>query len=139
MNMFKPTSAKDPDDYISQIDEPRKSDILKLHMFIKKTLPHLDEKIYHNIIGYGSYNYASKSGQKGEWFTVGLASQKNYISLYVCATDKGDYLAEKHKDWFPKASIGKSCIRVKKAEDIDLEKLEKILKEADKVGPMNQV
>ena len=141
MNMFKPQSAKDPQDYIDQIDEPRKSEILALHNFIKKILPDMKVEIFHNIIGYGPYLYKSKSGSSGEWFTIGLASQKNYISIYVCAVDEkgGEYLPEKHKDWFPKASIGKSCIRFKKVDDIDLNALKKILLLAEKIGPMNEV
>ena len=138
MNMFKPTTAKDVEDYISQLAEPRKSEIQTLHEFIKKVLPKLDTKIYHNIIGYGGYHYKSPSGSSGDWFTVGLASQKNYISIYICAVDKNkEYLAEKYKDWFPKASIGKSCIRYKKFEDIDFDKLEQLLLVTEKFGPMN--
>lgn len=139
MNMFKPKSAKDPQDYIDQIDEPRKTEIKKIHEFIQKTLPKMNPEIFHNIIGYGPYHYKSKSGSEGAWFTVGLASQKHYISIYVCSTDHSEYLAEKHKDWFPKASVGKSCIRFKKFDDIDFEKLKEILLMAERVGPMNKV
>ncbi|MFZ5424564.1 MAG: DUF1801 domain-containing protein [Patescibacteria group bacterium] len=139
MNMFKPKTAENPKDYINQIDEPRKSEIIKLHEFIKNALPEMKVEMFHNIIGYGSYHYKSKSGSEGDWFTVGLASQKSYISVYVCAVEGKEYVAEKHKDWFPKASIGKSCIRFKKVEDIDLQKLEELLLLAKKVGSMNGV
>lgn len=137
MNMFKPTGAKDPDDYLAQIAEPRKSEVVALDKLIRKTLPKLDRKLYYGIIGYGGMRYKTKSGLEGEWFKVGLASQKNYISLYICAVDKNehDYLAEKHKDWFPKASIGRSCIRFKKLEDVDLDNVVKILKEAETATP----
>ena len=33
-----------------------------------------------HIIGYGSYHYKGRSGAEGEWFIVGLAAQKNYLS-----------------------------------------------------------
>ena len=36
MNMFKPTAAKTPDEYIDMISEPRKSEFEKVYQFIKK-------------------------------------------------------------------------------------------------------
>ncbi len=41
MNMFKETTAKTPEEYIALIVEPRKTEIKKLHEFIKKTAPKL--------------------------------------------------------------------------------------------------
>jgi hypothetical protein len=63
---------------------------------------------------------------------IALANQKNYISLYVCALDKGQYIAEKHKKELGKVSVGKSCIRFKKIEDINLPVLKKVLQLAAK-------
>jgi hypothetical protein len=132
MNMFKPTSAKTPEEYIGLIEEPRKSEIEKLHKFIKKTVPGLRPHILVGMIGYGTFHYKSPSGREGDWSIIALASQKNYISVYICASDGKQYLPEKYKDKFPKANIGRSCIRFKLVEDIDLKVLEKIIKEAVK-------
>jgi hypothetical protein len=139
MNMFKSTSAKTPDEYIDLLDEPRKSEIQKLHDFIRKTLPSLSPFILSGMIGYGKYRYKSPSGKEGDWFLIGLASQKNYISLYVCALENNTHIAEKYKEKLPKTSIGKSCIRFKKAEDIDFNVLKEILIRAEKLGGMNKV
>ncbi len=130
MNMFKPTNAQDPDEYISLIEELRRADIEALDALIREIAPKLDRKLFGSIIGYGSSHYESKSGLRGEWFTIGLASQKNYISVYICIVEDGEYLPEKYKDQFPKASIGKSCIRFKKLEDIDQKALVSLIKKA---------
>jgi hypothetical protein len=45
----------------------------------------------------------------------------------VCAVDKGKYIAEIYKDALGKVSVGKSCIRFKKLEDVDLKVLKKVL------------
>lgn len=138
MNMFKPTAAKTPEEYIAAIDEPRRSQIQQLHDFIQKTVPKLKPVIIYGMIGYGLYPYKSKSGREGEWTTMALASQKNYISVYVSCADKdGIYIAEKYKTQLPKANIGKSCIRFKKVEDIDLAVLKKILLEGEKTPPIS--
>ncbi len=134
MNMFKPTTAETPEEYINLIAEPRKTEIKKIHDLIKKAVPKLKPYIQTGMIGYGKFHYKSRSGREGDWAIIALASQKNYISVYICAVKDGQYLAEKSKSDFPKASIGKSCIRFKKAEDIDLDKLSKIIKEAEKLG-----
>jgi hypothetical protein len=121
------------------IPEPRRQDIQTLHNLIQKTVPNLKPRILSGMIGYGSYHYRYASGREGDWSLIALASQKNYISVYVCCTDNGVYLAEEYKDKLPKASIGKSCIRFKKLSDIDLSVLTEIIKKAKKIGGMGAV
>ena len=130
MNMFKPVAATNVKEYIESISEPRRSEVVILDKLIQKTVPKLKPYFAYNMIGYGSFHYKSKSGREGDWPIISLASQKNYISLYVCAIKDGKYLAEQNKDKFPKASTGKSCIRFKKLDDINLEALGKIIKKA---------
>lgn len=138
MNMFKSVKATSVAEYIDSIDEPRKSEILKLDALIRKVVPTLKRHFAYNMLGYGSFHYKSKSGREGDWPIISLASQKNYISVYACASDGKQYVAEKYKDLLPKVSIGKSCIRFKKIEDIDLKNLEFILKKAEKLGGFPQ-
>ena len=38
------------------------------------------------MIGYGKFRYAIKSGQSTSWPVVGVALQKNYISVYLAVT-----------------------------------------------------
>jgi hypothetical protein len=136
MNMFKPSAASSTEEYLSLIDEPRKSDIVKLDEFIKATVPEANAYFASNMLGYGKYHYKSKSGREGDWPVIALASQKNYISLYVCSVKDGTYIAELYKKNLPKAEIGKSCIRFKKLEDVDLKVIGEILKYAVK-HPLN--
>jgi hypothetical protein len=139
MNMFKPTSALTPEEYIEAIPEPRKQDITVIHELIRKTVPALSPHILSGMIGYGTYRYRYSSGREGDWSLIALASQKNYISIYICCVEKGKYLAEKYKDKLPKASIGKSCIRFKSVNDIDPSVLTEIIKQAEKIGGAGQV
>jgi hypothetical protein len=132
--MFKPTTAKTPEEYISLIDEPRRSEIKTLHEFIKKIIPNENPHILSGFIGYGTIHYKSPSGREGDWSTVALASNKNYISVYICAIDGKQYVAEKYKSELPKASIGRSCIRFKYIKDIDLNVLKKVILEGMKLG-----
>ena len=82
--------------------------------------------------GYGSFTYKSSKGEMLNWPVIAIASQKNYISLYVCALDHGNYLAEKYKAELGKVSVGKSCIRFKSVDDLNLKTLAKVIKRAEK-------
>lgn len=129
MNMFKTTSAKTPEEYIEMIDEPRRSEVQTVYDFLKKTLPGEKPFLMGGMIAFIPYHYKYKSGREGDWAIIALANQKNYISLYVCASDGTQYVAEKYKKELPKASIGRSCIRFKQVADIDFKMLEKVIRE----------
>lgn len=139
MNMFKPTSATTPEEYIAAIEQPRRQDVEKIHELIQKTVPALKPHILSGMIGYGTYRFRYASGKEGDWSLIALANQKNYISVYVCSVENGKYIAEEYKDKLPKASIGKSCIRFKTLEHIDLSVLVEIIKKAEKVGGASQI
>jgi hypothetical protein len=79
------------------------------------------------IIGYGDYTINLSRGKKSEWFMVGLAIQKNYISIYVNAVEDGQYVAEKYRSQLGKVKIGKSSISFKHLDDLDIDTLQKIV------------
>lgn len=133
--MFKPTKAKTPTEYLKMIeDDARRKEVKEIFQFIKKTIPELKPYIISGMIGFGTYHYKYASGKEGDWMIIALASQKSYISVYACATDKNDkYLAEKYANQLGKVNVGKSCIRFKKVEDLDLIILKKVLLESVKL------
>ena len=82
------------------------------------------------MIGYGNYSYTLANGKDSVWFIAGIACQKNYVSVYIAAADKDGYLAENNKHRLGKVSVGKSCIRIKKLEDVDLAVLAELVQKA---------
>jgi hypothetical protein len=123
-----------PDQLIEGLPEPRRSDIARMHRLIRKTLPALAPFVHGGMLGYGPYHYRYPSGREGDWFRVGLASHKSYISLYACAADKKGYVAERYRNRLPGADIGKSCVRFKRVEDLDLEAVRALLEETAATG-----
>ena len=79
------------------------------------------------IIGYGDYTINLSRGKKSEWFMVGLAIQKNYISIYVNAVEDGQYVAEKYRSKLGKVKVGKSSISFKHLGDLDIDALQKVV------------
>jgi len=132
MNMFKPNKATSVKEYFDMLSPERKEPMEFMDKFIKKTAPSLKPVYAYNMPGYGMFKYKNYKGEIIDWPTVSLASQKNYISLYVCAVENGEYIAEKNAKELGKVSVGKSCIRFKKVEDLNLDVLTKVLKSAEK-------
>ncbi len=130
--MFKPTKAKSVKEYMQALPPERREAIEFLHALIQKTTPSLKPHFAYNMLGYGSFPYKNYKKEMITWPVIALASQKNYISLYVCAVVNGAYIAEKHKKELGKVSVGKSCIRFRTIEDLNLVTLKKVLKEAEK-------
>ena len=58
-----------------------------------------------------------------------LASQKNYMALYVCESD----LVKAHFAQLGKVSCGKGCIRFKRLTDLNLSTVERLLREVLKL------
>lgn len=126
--MQSKSKAKTPKAYIAELDEPWRSEIAKLDALIRKTVPKLEPHVQSGFLAYGPMAYKTKSGRESDWFKIGLASQKNYISLYFCAADDEGYVAERFKDRLPKANIGKSCVRFKKVDDLEPKALQELMR-----------
>jgi hypothetical protein len=125
---MKPIGAMSPEDYIAQIPEPRRGDIQKLHELICEIAPDLEPYAQSGGLGYGHFRYC-KSGREGDWPAVGLASQKRYISVYLCVPRGGQHIAEANAPRFPKANVGKGCIRFRRLADVDLAVLADVIRE----------
>jgi len=117
-----------PAEYIAKLDEPRKTEIAAIDALIRKTAPKLQPFIHSGMLAYGPWHYKYSSGREGDWFRIGLASNKNYISLYICAGDDSAYIPEQFKAALPKASIGRSCVRFKRLGDLDPAALKKLIR-----------
>jgi hypothetical protein len=81
-------------------DPARTADLEALHALMRKAAPSLKRHFHAgapageagmrmNLIGYGKFRYAIKSGKTASWPVIGVALQKNYISVYVAVTWKG--------------------------------------------------
>ncbi len=108
--------------HIDALAEPRRSQMQHLHDLIMATEPDMDVRVLDysgGMIGYGWYAYSNSKGPAGDWFSVGLASRKSYISLYAMASADGGYLVEAMRDRFPGTKSGRSCLNITKPEQID--------------------
>jgi hypothetical protein len=118
-----------PEEYLGKLTEARRAEVTALDALIRKTAPKLKPYIHAGMLAYGPVRYKYASGREGDWFRIGIASNKNYISLYVCACDEKGYIPERYKTSLPKADIGKACVRFKHLGDLDPAVLKKLIRE----------
>ena len=128
-----------PAEYIAAVDDERRPDIAALDQLIRTHAPDLEPVIMGGMLGYGPFHYRYASGREGDACKLSIASNKQYISLYVMATVGDGYLAETYRDRLPKANIGRSCVRFRRLEDLDRAVLTQLLREGAEHAPVSAV
>jgi Domain of unknown function (DU1801) len=133
-----------PDEHIASLPDDVREDISTLDAAIAGAMPG-DERVVwegkfwggtdQRIIGYGSYHYRGRSGAEGEWFVMGLAVQKSYLSLYVNAAEDGTYLSERYGNRLGKVKAKRANIQFKRASDLDLDVLREMATRARALTP----
>ncbi len=130
------SKATSPEQYINELPEDRKEVISKLRDVINKNLP----QGFIEGMGYGMLGYVIPHSIYPDGYHcspelplpfMNLASQKNFVAIY----HMGVYANKKLLDWFTfeypkhckyKMDMGKSCIRLKKMDDIPYELIGKL-------------
>ena len=118
------------DTYLQALPDARRELVRTVHERVRHAVPELEVRMWGKVIGYGSFHYRSKSGREGDWFPIGLANQKRYVSLYLCAADDDGYLAEANAERLGRVDVGKSCVRFKKLEDLNLDVVDELCRRA---------
>lgn len=78
-----------------------------------------------SIIGFGDWHYRSPAtGREGDWFIVGLSPRKQNLTIYIMPGYE-DYGALLKK--LGPHTLGKSCLYIKRLDDIHLPTLKKLI------------
>lgn len=86
-----------------------------------------------SIIGYGNIDQPRPKGRTVAWFLIGLARQKNYLSLYVNAAEQGAYLATVYGPRLGKTKVGSASVSFASVDDIDLAVLDEMIRHAGRL------
>lgn len=132
-------TSTDVDDFLSGLEGDRGEDIRTLDAEIRARMDGHERHLYEGtfwggsdqqIVGYGIMDYTNKSGEDVEWFIMGLAEQKNYISMYVNAVEDGEYLLRQYEKKLGKAKVGSASISFSSLADVDLDNLYELVSRA---------
>lgn len=114
------------EELLAAVGPDRRRELEIVDRVIREAAPELERQLYAGpsitMIGYGSVDWESRSGQ-GVWPLIGMASQKQYVSLYVAASKDGATIAEHYRDRLGRTNNGKGCIRFRRTGLIDLDVL----------------
>lgn len=121
-------TAVDVEEFINNLDnEQKKKDSFELIELMEKATGEKAKMFGPTIIGFGQYHYKYASGHEGDAPLLGFSPRKAAISLYVTTgcDDQKQYL-----EGLGKYKMAKACIYIKKLDDINIEVLNKIMKES---------
>ena len=121
-------------DIISQLESPRREEIQQLHDLISGIVPEWEQWVTKGIMAFGRYSYYGSSKKcSGDWFYVGLGLGKAGMSVYITPSDSDLTLPEQGKGKLGTSDIGKSCIRFKSVDKLNLLELEKLLRRCKQI------
>ena len=105
------------DDYLNSVEDEKKREASFRVKELMEDVTGEEARMWgDSIVGFGHYKYKYASGREGEWMLVGFAPRKKNLTLYIMSGfDEYDDLLGK----LGKHSTGKSCLYIKKLEDVD--------------------
>ncbi|MBM4074182.1 MAG: DUF1801 domain-containing protein [Planctomycetes bacterium] len=131
------SNAKTVDEYLESLPADRRAALSEVRRVILSNLDdNYEEGIQYGMIGYYVPHRIYPAGYhcdpKQPLPFVSMASQKNYMSIYLmCVYGSPDEEAWLQKEWTKagkKLDMGKCCIRFRKIEDLALDVLGKVIR-----------
>lgn len=123
-------TAVSADDFIAAQADPRRRDEAAALDALHRRVTGAEPKMWGpSIIGYGSYDYKYDSGREGTMCRAGFSPRKAALTLYLMGTyverqAEADALFAR----LGKHTTGKSCLYIKKLDDVDMEALEALVR-----------
>jgi hypothetical protein len=77
-----------------------------------------------SIVGFGQYHFKYASGREGDWMATGFSPRKGNLTLYIMSGFRNAELMKK----LGKYKTGKSCLYIKKLDDVDKSVLKDLIK-----------
>ena len=118
----KPTDAS-VDAYLAAIPDEERREECKVIAEMMQRATKVKPQMWGSMVGFGSYHYKYPTGREGDWFLTGFAPRKQALTLYIMA---GFVQYDELLNKLGKYRTGKSCLYIKKLQDVDLEVLEKL-------------
>ena len=117
------------DKFIQSFPEARQKDCYMILEMMKKATKKEPKMWGTSIIGFGDYHYKYESGREGDFFITGFSPRKQNLTLYInSGFDEYGSLLEK----LGKHSTSKTCLYIKKLDDVDKKVLNQIVTKSAK-------
>ena len=105
-------------------DEQKRQDSFKILEMMKKITKEEPKMWGPSIIGFGKYHYKYASGHEGDMCMAGFSPRKEALTIYILpGFEKNKSVMEK----LGKYKTGKSCLYIKKLDDVDTNVLRQLI------------
>ena len=121
------SDAKTVEEYLSELNNGRREAITAVRNVILDNLP----AGYQEVMQFGMISYIVPLSVVGNTYNgqplmyIALASQKQYMSLYLTSVysdpEVAEWFTQRYRATGKKLNMGKSCVRFRKLEDLPLE------------------
>ncbi len=126
-NKTKPTKASVLEFIDNVSPEYRKQDALAVLKMMEDITSKEAVLWGPSLIGFDKYHYKYESGREGDFFMVGFSPRKTALTIYIMpGFSKYESLLKK----LGKYKLGKSCLYIKKLEEVDWNVLHSLVKES---------
>jgi hypothetical protein len=126
-NRTQPTQLKVADFIAGIEDKVKRADCRELMKLMSQITGNRAKMWGTAIVGYGKYHYKYESGREGDFFLTGFSPRKQALSIYIVS---GFSINPELMEKLGKYKTGKSCLYVKKLDDVDRSVLEQLVKES---------
>jgi hypothetical protein len=108
-------------------DEQRRKDCFALVEIMKKATKAEPAMWGPSIVGFGHRLYKYPSGRELDWFLLGFSPRKGDLTLYIMpGLERYPELMKK----LGKYKTGKSCLYIKRLEDVNQPTLKELIKQS---------
>ena len=117
-------------DFLNKVTDKGRRDDCFAVLEIMKDITGEEPKMWGpSIVGFGRYHYKYESGREGEWMITGFSPRKGDLTLYIMpGLDAFPDLMKR----LGKFKTGKSCLYIKKLDDVDPGVLRQLVKQSVK-------
>ena len=116
------------EDFLNSVeDEQKRADAFEVLALLKEVTGEKPVMWGPGIVGFGTYHYKYASGREGDSMRIGFSPRKTALTLYIMP---GFRRYDEHMNKLGKYKTGKSCLYIKKLEDVDAGVLRQLVEDA---------
>jgi hypothetical protein len=115
--------------FLETVDELRRADCKALVKLLQAATGSKPKMWGPSIIGFGEHAYKNAAGKSVDWFVAGFSPRKRDLTLYLMPG------VQRYPEYLAKLgphSTGKSCLYIKRLDDVDVKVLERLVTAAVK-------
>ncbi len=112
-------------EFVKSIENPKmRADAKKVGSMMRRVTGKRAKMWGSSIVGYGTYHYKYDSGREGDFMLTGYSPRKQALTVYIMpGFSKFGPLMKR----LGKYKTGKSCLYIKRLDDVDEKVLEQLI------------